>query len=128
MSADEEPEESSPLAGACVLVVLAGVVVGIAFAIDEAVGVLLLVVAGVFALWRSARRKGTDLALPSPTERGPDSDERARRRSAKARVALDPNGVMCIMHAPVEEEVKTDDPTPPRRPRLRVLRRMRVVE
>jgi hypothetical protein len=62
MSADEEPEESSPLAGACVLVVLAGIVVGIAFAIDQAVGVLFVVTAGVVALWRSVRRT----ANPAP--------------------------------------------------------------
>lgn len=63
MSADEKPEEErSPLAGACVLVVLGGVVVAAAFAIDEAVGVLLVVVAGTFALWRSVRRT----ANPAP--------------------------------------------------------------
>ncbi|WP_329291893.1 hypothetical protein [Streptomyces pseudovenezuelae] len=107
----EEPEgEPSRAAGACVLVVLAGVVVAAAFAIDEAAGVLLVVVSGAVAVWRSARRKGTDLALPSPTERGPDSDERARRRAAKAKVALDPNGVMCIMQPPREE---APEPAPP---------------
>ena len=116
---DPEPElgeEGSPLAGACVLVVLAGVVVAIAFAYDQAAGVLLVVVAGVVALWRSARRKGTDLPLPSPTERGPDSGERARRRAAKAKVAMDPNGVMCILHPPAVEEVtdeRSDASSPP---------------
>jgi hypothetical protein len=58
----EQPEESSRAAGACVLVVLGGVVVAAAFAIDEAVGVLLVVVAGTFALWRSVRRT----ANPAP--------------------------------------------------------------
>lgn len=126
MSAAEEPEERSPLAGGCVLVVLAGIVVAAAFAIDEAAGVLLVVGAGVFALWRSARRKGTDLALPSPTERGPSSDERARRRAAKARVALDPNGVMCIMHPPAEEapEPAPDDEETERRRIQAVLNRL----
>jgi hypothetical protein len=116
----DEPEEEEPsrVAGACVLVVLAGVVVAVAFAVDEAAGVLLVVGAGAFALWRSARRKGTDLALPSPIERGPDSDERARRRAAKARGALDPNGVMCIMHPPREgdpEPAPLDEETERRR-------------
>ena len=64
----EQPEESSRAAGACVLVVLGGVVVAAAFAIDEAVGVLLVVVAGTFALWRSVRRT----ANPAP----PPGDDR----------------------------------------------------
>ncbi|MET9965440.1 hypothetical protein ABZZ80_05815 [Streptomyces sp. NPDC006356] len=66
----EEPEETgegrSPAAGACVLVVLAGVLVAVAFAIDEAVGVLLVVVAGTVALWRSARRMSDSSATPPP--------------------------------------------------------------
>ena len=63
MSAAEQPEEEpSRAAGACVLVVLAGVLVAIAFAIDEAVGVLFVVTAGVVALWRSVRRT----ANPAP--------------------------------------------------------------
>lgn len=66
MSADQESEERSPLAGACVLVALAGVVVAIAFAIDEAVGVLLVVAAGTVALWRSVRRT----ANPAPPPAG----------------------------------------------------------
>jgi len=123
VSADQEPEEErSPLAGACVLVVLGGVVVAAAFAYDQAAGVLLVVVAGVVALWRSARRKGTDLPLPSPTERGPDSDERARRRAAKAKVAMDPNGVMCIMHPPaVAPEIAPEDDEETERRRLQAV-------
>lgn len=127
-AADEPEEEGSPFAGACVLVVLGGVVVAAAFAVDEAAGVLLVVVSGVVALWRSARRKGTDLPLPSPTVAPTDSGEAARRRAAKARGAYDPIGVMCIYHEPAVEEVTDDDPTPPRRPRPRVLRRMRMVD
>ena len=63
---EEEAEERSPLAGACVLVVLAGVLVAIAFAIDEAVGVLLIVVVGAVALWWSARRVSDSSATPPP--------------------------------------------------------------
>ncbi|MGX9887333.1 hypothetical protein [Streptomyces sp. NPDC002276] len=66
--ATEEPEEPSRAAGACVLVALAGVVVGAAFAVDEAVGVLLVVVVGTVALWRSARRVSDSSATPPPEE------------------------------------------------------------
>lgn len=129
MSAEETPEEQpSRAAGACVLVVLAGVVVAVAFAIDEAVGVLFVVVVGTFALWRSARRMSVSSATPPPRGVAPDSGEAARRRAAKARGAYDPIGVMCIYHEPRDEEVNDDAPEPPRRPRLRVLRRMRVVD
>jgi hypothetical protein len=68
-----EPEESSRAAGACVLVVLGGVVVAIAFAIDEAVGVLLVVVSGTVALWRSVRR--TANPAPPPGEERPSCRE-----------------------------------------------------
>jgi hypothetical protein len=44
-------------------------------------------------------------ATPPPRGATPESDEDARRRRAKARGALDPNGVMCILHPPAEEEV-----------------------
>lgn len=60
----EEPEEPSRAAGACVLVVVGGVLVAAAFAVDEAVGVLLVVVAGAVALWRSARRMSVSSATP----------------------------------------------------------------
>jgi hypothetical protein len=49
-------EERSSIAGACVLVVLGAVVVAVAYAVDEAVGTLTVIVAGAVALWRSARR------------------------------------------------------------------------
>ncbi|MFJ2007392.1 hypothetical protein [Streptomyces chartreusis] len=66
----EEPEAAeegrSPAAGACVLLILAGILVAIAFAIDEAVGVLFMVVTGAVALWRSARRMSDSSATPPP--------------------------------------------------------------
>lgn len=129
MSAEETSEEQpSRAAGACVLVVLAGVLVAVAFAIDEAVGVLFVVITGTVALWRSARRMSDSSATPPPRGVAPDSGEAARRRAAKSRGAWDPSEVMCIYHEPRAEEVTDDDPTPPRRPRLRVLRRMRMVD
>lgn len=64
---EQEPEqEPSRVAGACVLVVLGGVLVAVAFAIDEAVGVLLVVFVGAVALWRSARRMSDSRTTPPP--------------------------------------------------------------
>lgn len=63
---DEDDEGRSPLAGACVLAAIGGVLVAVAFAIDEAVGVLLVVVAGAVALYRSARRMSDSSATPPP--------------------------------------------------------------
>ncbi|MCZ9340145.1 hypothetical protein NGM37_20500, partial [Streptomyces sp. TRM76130] len=56
----------SRAAGACVLVALAGAVVAVAFAVDEAVGVLLVVVSATVALWRTARRRVSDSSAPPP--------------------------------------------------------------
>lgn len=71
----EETDEPSRAAGACVLVVLAGAVVGVAFAVDEAAGVLLVVAAATFALWRSARRMSDTSATPPPQEGRPSCRE-----------------------------------------------------
>jgi hypothetical protein len=71
--AEEPEEEPSRVAGACVLVVLAGVAVAVAFAIDQAVGVLFVVAAGVVALWRSVRR--TANPAPPPQEERPSCRE-----------------------------------------------------
>lgn len=73
--AQEEPEESSRAAGACVVVAFAGVVVGAAFAVDEAVGVLLVAVVGAVALWRSASRVSDSSATPPPEEGHPSCRE-----------------------------------------------------
>lgn len=70
MSGEELEEERSPVAGACVLVLLGGVVVAVAFAIDEAVGVLFVVVSGAVALWRSARRRVSDSSATPPPQEG----------------------------------------------------------
>jgi hypothetical protein len=68
-----EPEESSRAAGACALLILGGVVVAAVFAIDEAAGVLFVVVAGAVALWRSVRR--TANPAPPPGEERPSCRE-----------------------------------------------------
>ncbi len=71
-------EQPSRTAGACVLVVLAGVVVAVAFAVDEAAGVLLVITAGTVALWRSARRVSDSSATPPPASEPPSGDVYAR--------------------------------------------------
>lgn len=78
MAARRKPdaeEEPSRVAGGCVLVVLGGVVDAVAWAADEAAGVLLLVAVGTFALWRSARRVSDSSAPPPPGEDRPSCDE-----------------------------------------------------
>jgi hypothetical protein len=65
------PEEPSRAVGGCVLAVLGGAGAAGLFAVDQAAGTLGVVAVGWVALWRSARRIGTDLPLPSPTAIGP---------------------------------------------------------
>jgi len=96
MAAVEEPdEERSPLAGACVLVVLGGGVVAVAFAIDEALGVLLVVLAGAVALWRSARRMSDSSATPPPPS---GEDEYAGHSDEIDRVQEGPGEGMTILY------------------------------
>ena len=76
-------------------------------AVEEGAGpksVLLVVVVGAVAVYRPARRMSDSRATPPPVGVAPDSEERARRRAAKARGAYDPSGVMCIYQAPPVEE------------------------
>lgn len=103
-AAEDADEERSPLAGACVLVVLAGVVVAVAFAVDEAAGVLLVVVAGAVALWRSARRLSDSSATP-PTPSG--TTVYAGHRDEIERVQEGPGEGLLILY-PVREETDAD--------------------
>lgn len=106
MAADDEPgQERSRAAGAVVLTALAGTAAAAVFAVDEGAGVLLVVAAGTATLYRSARRKGTYLALPSPTARPSQKGIPADQMDAAARAAYDPNGVMRIVRPPAEGEV-----------------------
>ena len=75
MGARNTAEEPSRAAGGCVLVVLGGVAVAAAFAVDEAVGVLFVVAASTVALWRSARRVSDSSATPPPGEDRPSCRE-----------------------------------------------------
>jgi hypothetical protein len=97
-------EEPSRVGGACVLVVLAGVVIGVAFAVDEAAGVLLVVVSGGVALYRSARRMSDSSATPPPRGVTPSGNVSARETGEIARVVPISEGVAFILH-PVREEV-----------------------
>lgn len=96
MRPEPEAAERSAASGACVLVLLAGVVAGVAFAVDEAVGVLTVVLAGVVALWRAVSRKGTDLALPSPTEAPSRENVFAVETGRAARVVKRPEGFTTV--------------------------------
>ena len=101
MSADEEAEEQpSRAAGACVLVVLAGVLVAVAFAIDEAVGVLFVVAAGAFALWRSARRMSDSSAPPPPEEGRPSCSECAGHELVGVTPSQTQKGMLIYTSAP----------------------------
>lgn len=101
----EESEEPSRAAGGCVLFVLAAVVTAVVFALSATAGVLAVWAVGAVLLWRAARRMSGSSTTPPPRGADPESDEAARRRLKKARGVYDPNGVMCIVHAPREEEV-----------------------
>lgn len=63
----EAPAETSPTAGACVLVVLGAGAAGGVFAASPTVGVLGLWMVGTGALWRAARRRRvSDSSAPPP--------------------------------------------------------------
>jgi UPF0716 family protein affecting phage T7 exclusion len=89
-------EQPSRAAGTCVLVVLAGVLVAVAFAVDEAAGVLLLVTAGTAALWRSARRMSDSSATPPPPPEPPSTDVYARETTRVREVRKGPGEGMTI--------------------------------
>jgi hypothetical protein len=101
----EEPEEPSATAGACVLAVLAAVVLAVTFRLSAAVGILALWVAGAVALWRAANRRMSDSsATPPPRGVAPSGDVYAGERCEIARVVPIAEGVGFILH-PVREEV-----------------------
>lgn len=100
----EEPEEErSPLAGGCALVFLGGVLVGVAFAVDEAVGVLFVVITGAVALWRSARRM-SDSSAPPPTPSG--ATVYAGETGEIERVQQGPGEGLTILYPVREEETR----------------------
>lgn len=103
-AAKEEPKHRSAAAGACVLLVLPGLLVAVAFAIDEAAGVLLVVITATAALWRSARRRVSDMpATPPPRADAPCGDVFADETGEIARVVPIAEGVGFILH-PVRDD------------------------
>ncbi|GGQ48698.1 hypothetical protein [Streptomyces asoensis] len=106
MAARRKPdaeEEPSRVAGGCVLVVLGGVVDAVAWAADEAAGVLLLVAVGVFALWRSARRVSDSSAPPPPGEDRPSCRECAGHTLVSVTPLAGQKGMWIYSSAPPEE-------------------------
>lgn len=99
MDAEEEP---SRVAGGCVLVVLGGALVAVAFAVDEAAGVLLVVALGVVALYRSARRVSDSSATPPPPSGG---TVYAGHRDEIDRVQEGPGEGLTILYPVREQEV-----------------------
>lgn len=63
---DVEPEEPSRAAGACVLVVLVGVVTAVVFAVSPTAGPLFVWGAGTVAVWWHVRRVSDKSAPPPP--------------------------------------------------------------
>jgi hypothetical protein len=99
---EEEPGRSRA-AGACVLVVLAVVVVAVVFALSPAAGVLAVWVIGTLALWRAARRMSDSSATPPPRVVAASGDVYAGETNKIARVVPIAGGVGCILH-PVREQ------------------------
>jgi hypothetical protein len=112
MAAPEQPapapEERSAVAGGCVLVVLAGVPVAVAWALLPEAGVLAVWVVAVAAVWWSARRIGTDQPLPSPTEPPSPHGE------------LPGQGPVDVVHREGMSIFLRDDPDQPARTHVRV--------
>lgn len=100
----EEPsEEPSRTAGACVLVVLAGVLVAVVFAVSPTAGVLALWAVGGVLLWRSARRMSDSSATPPPPPVPPSGDVFAVGEPVVTRVERGPEGITCTIHVAREE-------------------------
>ncbi|MGV9281645.1 hypothetical protein [Streptomyces sp. NPDC003730] len=71
----EEPEERSALAGALVLVVLGGALLGAVFAVSDAAGILVTVAACAAATWWTVSRPVSDSsATPPPPSDTPTGD------------------------------------------------------
>lgn len=69
----EEPSESSPAAGACVLIVLSGGALAGVWAVSPAAAVLTVWVVGAGTVWRHVRRTANP-APPPPPEGATDTN------------------------------------------------------
>ncbi|MFF0136751.1 hypothetical protein ACFYRN_09920 [Streptomyces sp. NPDC005227] len=101
--AEEEPEEPSGTAGACVLVVLSGVVVAVVFRVSVTVGILALWLLGTLSLWRAARRRMSDSSATPPPPSG--STLYAAHGYEVERVQEGPGEGMTILYPVRGEEV-----------------------
>lgn len=106
-----EIEGTSRASGACVLVALASVVIGVVFAVSEAAGVLGMWLAATVLLYRSARRMSGMPAPPPPEEGPPSGDVYAGETGEVDRVERGPEGVTCIIHPKRVEVVGPDELT-----------------
>ncbi|MFF7534890.1 hypothetical protein ACIP6Q_39130 [Streptomyces bobili] len=97
MTAEEEPSRA---AGGCVLVVLGAAAAAGLFAVDEAVGVLGVTVAGAVALWRSARRLSDSSAPPPPGEDRPSCRECAGHSLVSVTPLAGQKGMLIYTSAP----------------------------
>jgi hypothetical protein len=93
-------EEPSRAAGGCVLVVLGGVAVAAAFAVDEAAGVLGVAAVGWVALWRSARRLSVSSATPPPQPERPSCRECAGHELVEVTPSETQKGMLIYKSAP----------------------------
>lgn len=100
MTAEEEPSRA---AGGCVLVLSAGIAVGAAFAVDEAVGVLAVVVTGWAAVYRSARRMSDTPATPPPQEGRPSCRECAGHELVSVTPLAGQKGMLIYTSAPPDQ-------------------------
>ncbi|MFJ4617407.1 hypothetical protein [Streptomyces sp. NPDC088812] len=100
-------EELSRAAGGCVLVVLGGAAAGALFAIDEAVGVLAVVGAGWFALWRSARRMSDSSATPPPGGAAPLDGEEAGHSVGDGTTLVRREGMLIYLTPDPDNPVRT---------------------
>ncbi|MFG3048121.1 hypothetical protein ACGFZR_24715 [Streptomyces sp. NPDC048241] len=113
----EGPEAPSRAAGGCVLAVLAGLVFAVAFAVDEAAGVLSLVAAATFALWRTARRVSDSSAPPPPGVDRPSCSECAGQELVGVAPLDNQKGMWIYKTAPTDRPNHTHihvSATPPR--------------
>lgn len=104
MSGEEEAEERSRAAGACVLVVLGGGALAGVFAASDEAGVLTVWGVGSLLLWRAARRRMSDSsATPPPRGVAHSGDVYAGETGEIARVVKGPSGLAIVY--PVRREI-----------------------
>lgn len=108
MSEEAGPSRAS---GACVLVALAAVCVGIVFAVSTTVGILGVWFVGAVLLYRSARRMPDMPATPPGPDPAPSGDVYAGETGEVDRVERGPEGVTCIIHPKRVEVVGPDELT-----------------